>query len=331
MCGHAPLDIVTGDTMPQRALPAFLLVLLLPLAPAPPAKAQGSGMPSEIESKLAELGPVINPPETAKLYAPLQEPEPYQGIKVTRDLKYGSDDRHALDVFAPEAASAAPRPVLIYVHGGAFIGGSKRAPGSPFFDNIMLFAARSGLVGVNVTYRLAPQHQWPAGAEDVAAAVRWVGANIGAHGGDPARVFLMGHSAGAVHAATYIANPKFHGPRGIGVAGAILVSGLYDFAKFPAGAPEKAYFGEDEAKRTEASTVAPLPETRIRLLVVYGELDPAQFIEQAKLMGDALCKANRCSSLLALPKHSHMSEVYAINTKDRSLSDEIAAFVKGGR
>ena len=315
--------------MPQRALSAFLLVALLLLAPAPPISAQG--MPSEIEQKLAELGAVINPPETAKLYTALQETEPYQGIKVTRDLKYGSDERHALDVFAPEPPSAAPRAVLMYVHGGAFIGGSKRAPGSPFFDNIMLFAARSGFIGVNVTYRLAPQHQWPAGAEDVAAAVRWVAANIAAHGGDPARVFLMGHSAGAVHAATYIANAKFHGPRGVGLAGAILVSGLYDFAKFPAGAPEKAYFGDDEAKRAEASTLALLPETRIRLLVVYGELDPAQFIEQSKLMGEALCKANRCSSLLALPKHSHMSEVYAINTKDRTLSDEIAAFVKGGR
>jgi triacylglycerol lipase len=315
--------------MPQRALSAFLPVALLLLAPAPPVNAQG--MPPEVEQKLAALGAVINPPETAKLYTALQETEPYQGIKVTRDLKYGGDERHALDVFAPEQPSAAPRAVLIYVHGGAFIGGSKRAPGSPFFDNIMLFAARNGFIGVNATYRLAPQHQWPAGAEDVAAAVRWVAANIAAHGGDPARVFLMGHSAGAVHAATYIANAKFHGSRGIGLAGAILVSGLYDFAKFPAGAPEKAYFGDDEAKRAEASTLALLPETRIRLLVVYGELDPAQFIEQSKLMGEALCKANRCSSLLALPKHSHMSEVYAINTKDRSLSDEIAAFVKGGK
>ncbi len=66
-------------------------------------------------------------------------------------------------------------------------------------------------------------------------------------------------------------------------------------------------------------------------MVVYGELDPPNFIEQAKLMGAALCKANRCSSLLRLPKHSHMSEVYAINTPDKSLSDPILVFVKGGR
>jgi triacylglycerol lipase len=317
--------------MPQRVLPAFLLLALLLLAPARPAHAQESGMPSEIERKLAELGAVIDPSETAKLYVPLQETEPYQGIKVTRDLKYGTDERHALDVFAPEQASAVPRAVLMFVHGGAFTADNKRAHGSPFYDNIMLFAARSGFIGVNVTYRLAPQHQWPSGAEDVAAAVRWVGANIAAHGGDPGRVFLMGHSSGAVHVASYVAHTKFHGPRGIGLSGAILVSGIYDLGKFPVGPPEKAYFGEDEAKRAEASTLALLPETRIRLMVVYGELDPAQFIEQSKLMGEALCKANRCSSLVRLPKHTHMSEVYAINTKDRALSDEIAAFVKGGR
>ena len=66
-------------------------------------------------------------------------------------------------------------------------------------------------------------------------------------------------------------------------------------------------------------------------MVVYGELDPPYFVEQAKLMGATLCKVNRCSSLLRLPKHSHMSEVYAINTPDKSLSDPILVFVKGGR
>ena len=308
-----------------------LLPCMVWLGIAAAAQAQTGGMPSEIEWKLAELGAVINPVETGKLYAPLQETEPYQGVKVTRDLKYGADERQALDVFAPEQAASAGRAVLIYVHGGAFTGGNKRAPGSPFFDNIMLFAARSGFVGVNVTYRLAPQNQWPAGAEDVAAAVRWVTENIAAHGGDPARLFLMGHSAGAVHAASYVAHPRFHMRKGVGLAGAILLSGLYDFGRFEPGPPEKAYFGEDPAKRTEASTLALLPEAKCRLMVVYAELDPPNFVEQAKLLNDTLCRANRCSSLVALPKHNHVSQVYALNTKDRSLADAIVAFVTGVR
>jgi len=311
----------------HRAAAVFVSAVLLVSSMA---HAQPGGMPSDIEWKVAEQGAVINPAETAKLYAPLQETEPYQGIKVERDLQYGPDPRHALDVFAPNQENSAHRPVLLYVHGGAFTGGNKRSPGSPFYDNIVLNAARNGFVGVNVTYRLAPQHQWPAGAEDMAAAVRWVSENISARGGDPARVFLMGHSAGAVHAASYVAHGRFHGAKGAALAGAIFLSGLYEFAKAPPGPPEKVYFGDDPAKLAEGSTLGKLPASRLPLMLVYAELDPPSFIEQAKLLNEALCRAGRCPRLVHLPKHNHMSQVYAINTPDTDLSDEIVAFMRSG-
>ena len=303
---------------------AFVLALTMPAA------SQTGGVPAEIASKLAALGEVINPPETAKLYAPLQEKEPYQGVKVTRDLKYGPDQRHALDLFVPEALAATPRAVLMFVHGGAFVGGNRRGPGgSPFYDNIMLFAVRNGLVGVNTTYRLAPQHQWPAGAQDLGAAVKWVNENIAAHGGDPGRVFLMGHSAGAVHVASYVAHPQFHGPKGIGLAGAIFLSGLYDLTSMKAGAPEKAYFGEDQSKYAERSSLAGLLKAPIPLMAVVAELDPPFFHQQGKQLADAMGKVppRREYQFFVLPQHSHMSEVYAVNTSDTRLSSAILAFV----
>ena len=64
------------------------------------------------------------------------------------------------------------------------------------------------MVGVTMTYRLAPQHQWPAGAQDVGQAVAWVAQNIGEYGGDPSRVVLAGHSAGATHVAGYLASQR---------------------------------------------------------------------------------------------------------------------------
>jgi acetyl esterase/lipase len=167
------------------------------------AWAQQSPMPPKIAAKLVEIGRVIDPPKTAPLYIPLQEKEPYQNVKIERNLKYGPADRNLLDVFAPPAASPA-RPVLIYVHGGGFTAGNKRTGDSPFYDNVMLWAVKNGFVGVNVTYRLAPQAVWPAGAEDLAAAVQWVADKISERGGDPARIDLMGHSAGAVHVANYV-------------------------------------------------------------------------------------------------------------------------------
>src|ERR1700693_919791 len=278
--GSPSASIWNGLALETTMHPIAAVVASIVLLLAPMAQAQPSGMPSEIEWKLAELGAVVDSAQTAKLYAPLQETEPYEGIKVERDLKYGPDRRHALDVFAPDQENRAPRPVLLYVHGGAFTGGNKRNPGSPFYDNIVLNAARNGFVGVNITYRLAPQHQWPAGAEDVAAAVRWVSENIAAHGGDPARVFLMGHSAGAVHAASYVAHGRFHGAKGAALAGAIFLSGLYEFAKAPTGPPEKAYFGDDPAKLADASTLGKLPASPLPLMLVSAELAPPCFIRQ---------------------------------------------------
>jgi len=102
------------------------------------------------------LGRVIDPPATRKLYAPLQQTEPYFGARIERDLKYGAAERNLLDVFMPQNVTSG-RPVLMFVHGGAFIGGNKRIPDSPFYDNIMLWAVKNGFIGVNIGYRLAPQ------------------------------------------------------------------------------------------------------------------------------------------------------------------------------
>jgi acetyl esterase/lipase len=296
------------------------------------AWAEGSPMPEEIAWKLQELGQVIDPPKTAALYAPLQEKEPYRGVKTERDVKYGAADRNLLDVFMPETASS-PRPVLIYVHGGGFTRGNKRGPdGSPFYDNIMLWAVKNGFVGVNMTYRLAPQSPWPAAAEDLAAVVRWVSDNVVARGGDPARIYLMGHSAGAVHVASYVSHPEFHKVSGGGLAGAILVSGIYDLTGATAGEPEKAYFGTDPSLYAERSSLRGLQATKLPLMIASAELDPPPFHRQFDLLKEAACKAARgCPLAVMLPQHSHMSEVYSINTADTRLTDQILDFVKAGK
>ncbi len=232
---------------------------LLALA-APQAFGQ---VPADVAEKLRELGRGILVPQTLALYAPFHtEKEPYAGVKIVRDAKYGADERQALDVFVPENMSGGPRPVLIFVHGGAFVAGNKKGPpGTFYYDNLGVWAARNGMIGVNIAYRLAPANKWPTGAQDTGTAVKWVIDNIAGHGGDPARIFLSGHSAGAVHVADYIAFPQFHaGPSGPGIKGAILISGAFDVARFPAGPPNKAYYGEDVSKYAERSPQPGLAE-----------------------------------------------------------------------
>jgi len=313
----------SGLTVVAWAVAAALL--------ASPSVAQQGPMSEDLAWKLLELGRVIDPPKTAALYAPMQEKEPYKGIKVERDIKYGAADRNLLDVFMPEAKSAA-RPVLIYVHGGGFVGGNKRNPGSPFYDNIMLWAVRNGFVGVNATYRLAPASPWPAAAADLAAVVQWVSQTIGERGGDPARIFLMGQSAGAVHVASYVSHPEFHKVKGGGLAGAILVSGIYDLTATPAGDAEITYFGSDPSRYAERSSLHGIAATSVPLMITAAELDPPRFVQQFDLAKEASCKRpSGCARSYMLPQHSHMSEVYAINTGDTRLTDEILEFVKAGK
>jgi acetyl esterase/lipase len=170
----------------------YLLALSTTLFVFGPALA--GPMPSDKAEAIRAMGPVINPAETGKLYAPQHAKEPYEDVTVARDFKYGPHERNLLDVF--HGAAPQSRPVLIFVHGGGYQRGDRRIGTSPYHDNLMLWASKNGLVGVNMTYRLAPDHSWPAAADDVAAAVAWTKEKIRNFGGDPDRILLMGHSAG---------------------------------------------------------------------------------------------------------------------------------------
>jgi acetyl esterase/lipase len=296
--------------------------------PVAPARAQ---MPGDIAAKIAEIGRVVDPENTAKIYAPLQEKEPYAGIKVTRDVSYGEHARNVVDIFAAENG-AARRPVLMFVHGGGFVRGIKRAPGSAFYDNVMVFAARNGMVGVNVEYRLAPEFAWPSGIQDLAAAVAFARDNIARFGGDPNRVFLMGHSAGASHVAGYVSHPEFFGPKGSGLAGAIFSSGSYDLKTEEPGDSQVAYYGADASRYQERAPLPGLVKSSIPFMVSSAELDPPPIAAQFATLKEAMCKSARgCVRSIVLPHHSHMSESYSINTADRQLSDQILEFIKTGK
>src|SRR5437762_264006 len=281
--------------------------------------------PREISDAVQKIGPVINAQETAKLLAPLQPKEPYAGVAVTRDEKYGSDDRHRLDVFRPNDVAPA-LPVLLFVHGGGYERGDKRAAGSPFYDNVMLWATGHKVVGVNMTYRLAPANPWPAAVEDLAAAVAWTHANIARFGGDPDRIVLMGHSAGATHVSSYLAHPGI-GKSRVRTAGAILVSGTYDLKPEIDVPGQRSYFGSDTALWADRSSIAGLTRTNVPLLIAHGELDVPYYIDQAEALKARLCRISKCPTFVSVSGQSHMSEIYGLNTTDTSLSEPMRSFI----
>jgi len=282
------------------------------------------GTPPEIAAALREIGARIEGERTTALYVPLHPKEPYENVSLTRDLAYGPHERHRLDVFvSPEKGSG--KPVLVFIHGGGFTRGSKHSPGSPFYDNVGLWAARNGLVGVTINYRLAPEFQFPAGIEDLTRVVGWLQSHIAEYGGDPKKIFLWGHSAGAAHAGDYLAHAANTG-KDAGVAGAILTSGFYELGTTVS--VWKAYYGEDVSKYPERSSLPGLVKSSVPLLVVDAGLDPDTFRPESNRLAEARARAGRPVHRVHLPDHSHLSELYAVNTSDESHSAPVLEFVR---
>jgi len=280
-------------------------------------------VPPDIAEGIRKIGPINDPPGTAKLYAPLfaDHNEPYPNVTVVRDIAYGTDPLQKLDLFTAAPTTGAPKPVVLFIHGGGFQGGDKRPAGSPFYDNIMLWLTRQGMVGVNINYRLAPKHTWPAAHEDLATAVGWVQANIVQHGGDHDRLVLWGTSAGADLIAGYLGYPQFHGPKGHGVKAAIMLSGFYE-----KGVP--AYFGTDPADREKRVSTEGLKKAPIPLFVSRTELDLLTSVEQANALNKALCDAGRCPTYVVFKDHGHLSQGYSVGTTDTSVSAPILEFLR---
>ncbi len=117
-----------------------------------------------------------------------------RSTEIIKNVDYwGNGDRfHRLDVFRSRASATPGSPVMVYVHGGAWVMGDKREQGKPMMYELV---AR-GWVCVTVNYRLSPKATWPAHIVDVKRALAWVRQNIAAYGGDPSFVAISGGSAG---------------------------------------------------------------------------------------------------------------------------------------
>lgn len=268
---------------------------------------------------------------TKALFAPLQEARPYKDLTLKSDLKYGPHERHRLDIFT--TGSEPGKPVFVFVHGGGFIGGDKSDQSGPYpyYENLGVWAARRGFVGVTITYRRAPEVMWPSGAEDVGSALTWLRANIAAHGGDPEKIVLMGQLAGATHVASYAGLERFHAAPNGGVTGLIVLSGVYDFVLFGPSESLVTYLG-DRRRSAEASPLPGLAATPLPLLFGNAEYDPPEFHAQAKALYDArYAQRERSPDYQYLPGHNHISQVAHLNaawTDDTLLGERLEGFIK---
>jgi len=286
----------------------------------------------EFAQRIRARGAVLDLEFARELYVPLLEAQVRAGVEVERDIAYGEDPRHRLDVY--RVPGAGPLPVLLFFHGGGFIRGDKAQR-----ENIGLCFARRGFLVALANYRLAPAHRWPAGGEDVVAACEWVRARIAAFGGDARRVCLAGESAGAAHVATALLLRRLQPRQGLSASAGVLISGVYNAylehlarRQFAIATPDprnEAYFGTDFGAYRAMSLVELVDAPPVPLLITFAELDPVQMQVQAGELFARLLVHHRFEcDIDVIRGHNHLTQVYSVNTADESLSGPVLRFLR---
>lgn len=305
--------------------------------PAMNALVPMSTLPPAARAEMARIGPIWGRDIEAhreivfETYLPLLRAVTDRGLRATRDIAYGAHDRQKLDVYQPEGARGAP--VVMFVHGGAFIRGAKDLS-DQIYSNVPRYFAGKGLVGINVGYRLAPEARYPEGARDVAGAVAWALRNVESFGGDPKRIYLVAHSAGGTHAATYLADPEVRDDAAREIAGLVLLSARSRIEARPDNPNAKgvrAYYGEDAGVYERCSPVTHAANLELPTFIVVSEFDnPLLDVYGAELLHRIAAVRGKCPRFLRLTRHNHISMVAHFNSGEEILGLEILDFIERG-
>jgi acetyl esterase/lipase len=193
-------------------------------------------------------------------------PKDKSSQRVASGMAYGSHPRQVLDIYAPRSGPG-PWPVIYFVYGGAWNLGDRR-----YYEFAGRALAAAGFVVVVVDYRLVPEIEYPTFLEDCAAGLAWTTRHIAGHGGEPSRMALMGHSAGAYNAIMLILAERYLAP-GIAenVRAFVGLSGPYDFYPFDVPVSLRTFGAVLEPKSTQPVTL-----TRPNLppmLLLHGDAD----------------------------------------------------------
>jgi acetyl esterase/lipase len=305
-------------------------------------------VPPRIAAENRAIGARIDLPAELKIYSPLAEQPPYREVKVLRNLVYGPYPRNRLDVFVPRNHAAGPLPVLIYATGGKFTRTIHMPGGAPFYTNVMLWAAKHGMIGVNPDRRYFEGKPWSMGPEDMAALIGWVHGHIAQYGGDPNRVVFLAHAWGGTQLVSYLAHKQFWCCGGPGIAAAALISAPLNLAPLvtfppqgrlggnrggPAGtaratAARQAGRGSNPMFDPKHSDLAGLEGIRIPVFIGAPEFDGALQRRSETLLRKRLCAAGHCPEFHTCNNHNHLSVMFSFNTSDQSVSGPLLAWMR---
>ena len=245
---------------------------------------------------------------------------------LVESAEFGPSPAQKLAVYAP-AQGSAPLPVLLFIHGGSWSSGNPDDYG---------FVARAlvpeGFIVVVAGYRLFPEARFPAMLEDAAGAVAWTRANAARLGGDPARIVLVGHSAGAYNAVMTALDGQWLANEGLGtdaVAGVIGLAGPYDFYPFTSEGSRNSFGHVADAGTTQPVNFA--NDGAPPMLLLHGETDTTVRIRNSRALADALGQVGVKVQTRYYPDLGHNDLVIALASPWRERRPILAEMTKFAR
>ncbi|SHE82808.1 arylformamidase [Kaistia soli DSM 19436] len=239
------------------------------------------------------------------------------GLRMEADIAYGAGPAETLDLFFP-AGARANIPVHVFIHGGYWRMFSKRD-----YSYVAETVTRAGGIAVVVDYALMPAVRMAAIVDQVRRAKRWVIDHIAEHGGNPDRVTVSGHSAGA-HLSTFLFN-EMETPSAI--RGALLLGGLYELK------PLQSSFLREEIGITDAEVAAFSPATHTHdrstaVSILVGAEETAPFHQQADRFASQLRGQRVAVSRADLVGSNHMSSVRDLGIAGSAAARHLAALIE---
>jgi acetyl esterase/lipase len=241
-------------------------------------------------------------------------------VSLTRGLKYGESEQNLLDVATDPDKDSTPRPVLLFVAGASFADEGTSSDWE-MRQQATCLAARSGMVGISMAYRRAPDHAWPAGARDVAAAISWIHQNIDLFGGDRRAIVAIGYGVGAFHLASFLAHREFQ-EADSDIAGAVLLSGIYR-ADADTGEGEQSYLGADASRYDERSAFPGILAVEAPIVLAWSAVDPPRLVAQGESLKERLCEAGHCPRTALLTNRDSPSSVFGLDGAGDGLAERL--------
>lgn len=222
------------------------------------------------------------------------------------EIAYGVHPRQRLDLYRPKDLIGTP-PVVVFFYGGGWEGGQKSD-----YRFAALALVEQGFVVAVPDYRVYPEARFPAFLEDSAKAVAWVRANARIGGGDPDRLFLAGHSAGAYNAAMLALDPEYLGAEGVSpaaISGVVGLAGPYDFLPLTSKTLE-SIFAAPDAGRTQPITFA--RKDAPPMLLATGDVDTTVYPRNTRNLGRRLSELGAPVETIEYPGTGHAGIVVAL-------------------